>query len=31
VVEIDEERAFVYFVDRDALVRKLKRATAGDL
>ncbi len=27
VVEIDGERAFVYYVDRDALLRKLKRAS----
>jgi glutaredoxin len=30
VVEIDGERAFVYFVDRDSLVRRLKRSSAGD-
>ena len=31
VVEIDGERAFVYFVDRSALVRKLTAAGATDL
>jgi hypothetical protein len=26
VVEIDGERAFVYYVDRDAVLRRLRRA-----
>ena len=30
VVEIDGERAFVYFVDHDSLVRRLKRSSATD-
>ena len=30
VVEIDGERAFVYFVDRDSLVRRLNRSGATD-
>ena len=30
VVEIEGERAFVYFVDRDSLVRRLKRSSATD-
>jgi hypothetical protein len=30
VVEIDGARAFVYFVDRDSLVRRLKRSSATD-
>jgi glutaredoxin len=30
VVEIDGERAFVYFVDPQALRRRLTRPTAGD-
>ena len=30
VVEIDGERAFVYFVDQRALVRRLKRSSATD-
>jgi hypothetical protein len=30
VVEIDGERAFVYYVDRDALTRKVKRPTTAD-
>ena len=30
VVEIGGERAFVYFVDRDSLVRRLKRSSATD-
>jgi glutaredoxin len=30
VVEIDGERAFVYFVDRDSLLRRLNRPSATD-
>jgi hypothetical protein len=30
VIEIDGERAFVYYVDRDTLTRKLKRPTTVD-
>jgi glutaredoxin len=30
VVEIEGERAFVYFVDHDSLVRRLKRSSATD-
>ena len=29
VVEIDGERAFVYFVDQEGLARKLRRASSG--